>query len=1079
MTDGRSLRARYDDWAPTYDLDTDRVTWAAPRRLLEVVLAHRPARSWLRVLDLGIGTGQASVPFVRAGARVIGLDVAPAMLAEAGARYPELHALLEHDLDRGFPTGLREHDADIVLACGVLHHVRALQPALALIARALAPGGLVAFTYLPPASRTHEPHARVDVPERVDAAVGALGWQRCHHESFVAYHADGRSDAAVTYGLVVARDPRPAQALPAALHFIDRTACVDRRRVLEAYDRVPWRGPMRMTSAGAMTCAGASRELLTALRAGLEDGALDLRTLPWPNATPESRPAASGCDLLAILPHPDDESVHAGGTIAGVVDAGLEVHLSIATDGGGGRGGPDLCRRRMRELLRAVATLGIRSVECLGWPDFGKYHDASRSQPYDLVDTLRVWGLEPRLVDVVRSIRAHRPVTVLSLDPEVDPNYSLHGHHLALGLLVAVAFHLAADAEFAPDVGPPWAPLEHRVMSPLAEATFGEVVELDRGRKRTALLAHASQAYSTASVLRALGDPMQPALEVTRRVQARARVPLWIARARGPSVDLGIDWRFEAGRVLSHRRPRGELVDLLRSQAATRPCDPTVDSALERLADSGTVAVVTGQQVGLLGGPALTLHKALAAVALAQRIERAGVPAVPVFWMATYDHDLDEVRSVPRLGGPPLRFPIASDGRAVGARRLGDDIRVFVESWIDAVGARREGLPTLLHECFSPDATFASAFARFLATITRGMGLVILDPGDPRLCALARPCLERELLGPDRMAAPLGKARARLLAQGRSETVETTRDVLQLFIHDADDRRRRLRATDAGVAWTGGELETSAARALLARAPARISPAALMRPLVQDAVLPTVAYVAGPTEARYFEQLTEAYAWADLPMPRIIRRPSILAMTHRDAATLAAVGSRDVLVESERPEAAIGRAGLPPRALEWLGQIEALIESIATARADARHGTPIDPARLRSAWQDLDTAAPAALVELERVLRTWSSSFGCASSLLNPRARTHPGVASSTRPLTRMLRALARIRRSLLREGRRKHVAVMAAWRRVSPSPAAPERRASVAEVLAQLGPESPHAILRALRRNFVADVAVQGEEPS
>jgi LmbE family N-acetylglucosaminyl deacetylase len=777
------------------------------------------------------------------------------------------------------------------------------------------------------------------------------------------------------------------------------------------------------------------------------------------------------CDVLAIVPHPDDESVYAGGTISGMVDAGFEVRLVVATDGGGGRGGPDLCRRRMRELLGATATLGIRAVQCLGWPDFGKYRDGARSQPFTLVDTLRVWGLETSLVAVVRCIRAHRPNTVLSLDPEVDPNYSLHGHHLALGLLVTVAFHLAADPDFAPHVGASWAPLEHRVMSPLAEADLGEVVEIDRERKRAALLAHASQHYSTASLLRALADASQPAVEVSRRVQVRTAVPFWIARGLGPKVDRGIDWSAEADRVLSRCRPRVEMVDILHAQATQRAGDERVERAIDRLADPRTVAVLTGQQVGLLGGPALTLHKALAAVALAERIERAGVPAVPVFWMATHDHDLEEVRCVPRLDGEPLRLVIPKDGRPVGARRLGDGIGPLLDAWLDALGARSGKLAALLQECFTPDATFASAFARFLGSITRGLGLVILDPSDPRVAALARPVIEPELLGPRRMQEPLALERARLQREHRAETIETTRDVLQLFITDDDGRRCRLRPTASGVAWSGGELDARVAAGLLASEPARFTPAALLRPLMQDVLLPTIAYVAGPTEARYLAQLRGAYASAEIPMPRIVERPRVVPMTHADAAALLGPGSREVLVASEHAQAAIGRAGLPTASRRWLEELEVMIERVAAWR----RGT-FDPAGLRSGCERLDASARSALAEHRAALRTWSTTSALVAEL-GPRIAA--GDAPVTRTLTRVLRSLVRVRRSLLRAGRADNSAAIAAWRNVSPSPAAPERRASVAEVLARLGLQTPHVILDALRRNFVRDVVVQGEESS
>ena len=1015
-------------------------------KLLEVAETIRPPASWLRVVE--VGPGLATHPYLEVGARVVRLDASRAHIDALARCEHRFHAMLAHRLDQGFPEGVRPDDADLVIASGVLHGGVALESALEVLARALAPGGVVAFTHPLDAGTC-------DVIER---ATASHGWVCLLRDSVLVELGEGR---ARTVGRVVARDPRPAEVLPDELHGIDRTACVDRQRVLAAFRRTPF-----VYEPGSAT----GRELFDALCSSVQAGSLDLRQLPWPPVS--SRPTQTpGCHLLAILPHPDDESVYAGGTIAGIVAAGYDVHLAVATDGAGGRGGADLRRRRGEELLAAAALLGVESLECFGWRDFGKYHDATRTRPFTAVDALRTWPLEASLRRVIRCIRAHRPTVVLSLDPEVDPNYSLHAHHLALGVLATVAFHLAADPTIAPEEGPPWAADEHRVMSPLVEA--GESLEVDRVRKRAALAAHASQRYSTESLQRALADPQRPALEASRRMQVRCAVPLWLARAGYRSEDVEIDWSCEADRVLAFERPRSALVDAARAQADARPADPAVRRALDRLADPRCVTVTTGQQVGLLGGPAFTLHKALAAVALAERIERAGVPAVAVFWMATYDHDLDEVRTVPRLERPALRLPLPHDGRAVGPRPLGDGIRLLLDTWWSSMGSGSDDLRALLQRCFRPDATFAEAFACFLADVTHGMGLVLLDPSDPRLCALARPVLARELVGPTRMDEPLRAARARLRASGCGETIETTREVLQAFVTSADGKRHRLRPTAAGVAWSGGELDLHEVSSTLAREPGVFTPAALLRPLVQDAILPTIAYVAGPTEARYLAQLTEAYTWAGIPMPRVIRRPSVHVLGHGDVSTLADVGSRDGLAARAHPLAEIGRAGLPADTGRWFDELEALTDRVASARRTVETGAPVDWVELQAAWHRLDASAAAALAAAQRVLPTWTSAMRRATASLDALGDAPTG----TRPLTQMLRLLTRVRRSLLREGRRARPAAIRAWWRAAPVPVPGERRASVAELLARFGPDAPRVILAALQRNFAPEVVVQGEE--
>lgn len=863
-----------------------------------------------------------------------------------------------------------------------------------------------------------------------------------------------RAAPAATDEVMLAYDRRPARPIPDALLELDRTMCVDRSRVLAALSRTPWIGPTAIAEdASALTAANA--DLLAALRTQLRWGEPDVRTLPWPEVTTRSD-AAPGCDVLAIMPHPDDETIYAGGTIAGLSRAGKTINVVVATDGAGGRGGPDLGRRRAVELLEATRILGVASVQTLTWQDTGKYRDAERTEPMTAADAITAWTLRQTLSDLIRVIREHRPTTVLTLDPELDPNLSLHGHHLALGVLVAVAFHLAADPEVAPAAGPAWAAAEHRVIgSPYVASEADDVVAVDAATKRRALQAHASQSFSTQRLLETLQRQDVAHLERTRAVQVRRAVDWTLAVPAGPPgmVAPSDGWRARAERVATHPRDRDALVDLLTRQAGSRPADAAVDRSLQTLRRPDAVAVVTGQQVGWLGGPGYALVKALAAVALARRLQAQGIATVPVFWMATQDHDLPEVAAAPTLEGEKVRLAIEDRGRPVGDLSLPSTIDEANSDVLATLPASRRALARDLIRHAQAGTSFAEAFARLLAELTHGTGLLILDPSDEAFARLAAPIYARELLGATPAAVPLHDSAA-------PAVVPIDRDVSQVFFVDDTGRRQRLTRTETGVCWPAGAMDRAALERILVDAPQRLSPAALLRPLVADHVLPVIASVAGPTESRYLAQMQPLYAWADVPPSHVVTRPSVVPIASADARVLARFGGPSALRRDANASVTIGRLALPARARRWLRRLDALAERVAQARAEARSGRRPDLTELRDGLAALMTDATASLEDL-RSAESWPAHRQALVALLDPRPlRLASAGPRPSRDLTRVLRRLGQIRASLLRDGRRRVPEAIAAWRRVA-GPV--ERRMTTVEWVARFGRETPTSILAAL----------------
>lgn len=333
-------------------------------------------------------------------------------------------------------------------------------------------------------------------------------------------------------------------------------------------------------------------------------------------------------------------------------------------------------------------------------------------------------------------------------------------------------------------------------------------------------------------------------------------------------------WGEVIARQQAHARPRAGIAAMLAAQQARRGSPPAARAAAEALAGADTVAIVTGQQAGLFGGPLFTLLKALTAIRLAARLGRDhGVRAVPVFWIDAEDHDWDEIASCgvlaadQTLGTIRVNAPEGAGERPVAALVYGDGISAALDE-LAATLAPTEFTPALvesLREAYRPGRGVAEAFGRWLDQVLGPHGLVVYDASDPAAKPFAAPIFRRELERPGetaRLAAAAGRA---LVDLGYHMQVTPHDDQAALF--DLLSGRRAIRA--AGDGFLIGD-EPVAREALLARADSRpetFSPNVLLRPIVQDTIFPTVCYVAGPNELAYLGQLRAVYEAFGVPMP--------------------------------------------------------------------------------------------------------------------------------------------------------------------------------------------------------------------
>jgi bacillithiol biosynthesis cysteine-adding enzyme BshC len=323
-----------------------------------------------------------------------------------------------------------------------------------------------------------------------------------------------------------------------------------------------------------------------------------------------------------------------------------------------------------------------------------------------------------------------------------------------------------------------------------------------------------------------------------------------------------LDWTAQRSGELQYPSARRERVAaILDRQNRSWGAGARAIENIARLR-SGACAVVTGQQVGLFGGPAFALYKALSAVKLAQLVSKQGADCVPIFWLATEDHDLDEVSHV-RMPLPDGRQELVSSGTQgrpdapVGAITFGNEISSAVNRANELLGDCE--LTQLLAQAYRPGETFGSAFARLFAQIFSDYGVILLDGGDPELDQIAAPLYVAAIERAAELSKKLLARNAQLEASGYHQQVHVTGSSTVLFLV-RDGARVPLQRTTTGEFLAGEEkFSPGQLASIAASSPQWFSPNVLLRPVVQDYLLPTLAYVGGSAEVAYFAQAGVVY----------------------------------------------------------------------------------------------------------------------------------------------------------------------------------------------------------------------------
>lgn len=323
-------------------------------------------------------------------------------------------------------------------------------------------------------------------------------------------------------------------------------------------------------------------------------------------------------------------------------------------------------------------------------------------------------------------------------------------------------------------------------------------------------------------------------------------------------------------------------------------------------ADSDTLCVMTGQQAGALGGPLYTLYKALGAVALAEAMqERLGRRVVAGFWVASDDHDFDEIRPVvyQDQSDQPQRLllDVGVETGAISAHTipLGDSVDAILTSIEGTTrgGAFRDAALEAIRAASSSSSTLEDFFCRCLARLLGSACDLFLVT--PRMTALRRAqpaVLDREFREPGRSTDLLLAAGESYHRDGQKPPLHRRPGDVNCFLYEGDVR--------AHLTWRDGRFvaahptsheeiasySVDETLALLVSNPERFSPNVATRPLTQDVRFPTIAYVAGPGEQAYFEQVAPLYDYFGVVMPAIVRRPGGLLVEAKVSRALEKLG---------------------------------------------------------------------------------------------------------------------------------------------------------------------------------------------
>ena len=403
-------------------------------------------------------------------------------------------------------------------------------------------------------------------------------------------------------------------------------------------------------------------------------------------------------------------------------------------------------------------------------------------------------------------------------------------------------------------------------------------------------------------------------------------VQTWKARVESVRASVSRDW-----------------LDVLRPAFAA---SGAAAARLERVSGGRGIVVTTGQQPGLFGGPIYTWSKALSALALADEIEATtGIPAAPVFWAANDDADFAEASwTAVAIQGGAERLAITATaplGRPMAEMPLGD-VGPALDALVRACGATLDGRPIeIARNAYHAGATVGGAYLSLLRELFEPLGIAVLDAAHPSTADAERPSLLRALDRANVVADALHERDEAIKTAGFPPQVSEVAGLSLVFERPrSGGDKRRVPLAEARAVAAEGDASRSAV----------LSPNVLLRPVVERAILPTVAYVAGPGEIAYFAQVTAVASALELEAPMAVPRWSTTILEPHVVRILSRLGIDEAeLAEPYRAEGRLARESIPP--------------TLSRALADLRRELVRQCREVSSALEGSDLPLPSQVIE--------------------------------------------------------------------------------------------------------------------
>ena len=344
-------------------------------------------------------------------------------------------------------------------------------------------------------------------------------------------------------------------------------------------------------------------------------------------------------------------------------------------------------------------------------------------------------------------------------------------------------------------------------------------------------------------------------------------------------------WRKVMDEASGRKRDFSELTRILKRQNSDLGLGQAVMENIDKFAGGSGFAVVTGQQVGVFTGPLYTIYKAMTVVKLAQNLSsKYDAEFIPVFWIESNDHDMEEINHVDLLDSQSELLKLeylpkqCIEGCSMKDVPVDDgfgDLILDLENRLPNTEFK-EDIFQVIRDAYLSSKNIGHGFGRMIAQLLGRYGLVLLDPSDPEMKNLMSPIFRRNIQSPLKPMEIVNSAGQRVRSGGYESQIEKSWDSTCLFIEE-DGVRRKLFFRDGRFIIDGSDatLEGEELLSILQAEPWRFSPNVALRPVAQDYMLPTAAYVAGPGEISYFAQLPGLYDDMDVTMPIIYPRASL------------------------------------------------------------------------------------------------------------------------------------------------------------------------------------------------------------